>query len=98
MRDLALDRALLDTAARAAGFTGDGGYGTYRHAGPYGNSFGCDSDVRRSLSDARDVLLGALADDHAGFLTGDADACESYHRRMRALSGLVTAWYGLHSA
>lgn len=93
----ALERRLLDTAARAAGLPHDCGFGSFRDTRPRAETWGTDSDVRKSLADARDTLLAALAAGHALVIEGDSEACADYQRWMSALTGLVAAWRALHT-
>ena len=101
-RDLALERELVDIAARAAGLPIDLGlneFAEYRaHPGPVRLPRDFDREVAEELADARSYLVWAVQRDYDRFLAGDPAATDAYERRMRCLSALVIAWRELHTS
>lgn len=99
-RDHAVERDLIDLAARAAGYSDDGGLIAYaeHRAMPGGVRVGVDWDqeAREELADASHYLRWGIQTVYAGFLAGDLEAGEAYERRMRALAGVIRAWHELH--
>lgn len=105
-RDPALDRHLLEVAARAAGTNGDRGLGAFAdsraHPGPVilktvAGPRDFDREVREEIADGVNYCRWSVQEIHARVLAGDADVMDRYERHMRTLSLLVAAWHALHT-
>ena len=101
-RDPALERHLLDIAARAGSHQTDGGLRAFADhrtvPGPVNMPRDFDQEAREDLADCANYLSWGIQESYSAMLAGDADASESYTRRMRALASVVAAWHGLHAA
>ena len=96
-RNFQLERHLIQVAAQAAGLAHDCGFASFRDTSPPSiTSWDAESDTRRYLAAARDTLVMSLCDSYTLVVSGDPDASETHTRRMRALTGLIEAWRGLH--
>jgi hypothetical protein len=99
-RDPALERELLDTAARSLGLPSDHGLGALASARAYPDPVRLprdfDQEIREELADAANYARWAIQETHARLLAGDPDVADGYERRMRVLAALVHAWRELH--
>lgn len=99
-RDPALERQLLDLAARAAGLPPDNGlhdFADHRaHPGPVRLPRDFDREVREEIADAANYVRWTIQESYPAFLAGDAAAGDAYERHMRVLVKLTEAWHELH--
>lgn len=99
-RDPALERQLLDIAARAAGLPTDLALGAYADRrtlpGPIHGPRDWDTEIREELADAANYIRWAIQEHYAALLNGDPAASDAYERRMRVLVKLTEAWAELH--
>lgn len=100
-RDPALERHLVDIAARSAGLPGDGGVLAYSATralpGPVVLPRDFDREIREEIADAVNYACWALQEVWARVLAGDPDVMDGYERHMRTLAALVVAWHALHT-
>lgn len=100
-RNPGLERELDALAARSVGFPSDGGLGRYadQRALPGGvhhrNADDWDREVAEELADARNYCVWGIEAVWAQVQAGDAEACDQYERRLRALSRIIGAWHDL---
>lgn len=99
-RDLGLERELTLLAARAGGFSGDGGIGRFadERALPGGVREGLDPvrEASEELADARNYLVWGLERIHARVAVGDPEVLDEHVALLGALQAVVTAWRALH--
>jgi hypothetical protein len=97
-RDIALERRLTDTAAKAAGLPGDGGLWRYAnqraHPGGVRADMDYDEETRQELADACNYLVWGIEPVYASL--GSGQFVDDYERYMRALSRVALAWHELH--
>ena len=108
-RDLWHERHLTDMAARAAGFFKTGPLGTpvgdtgglddfadaRAWSGGVRANIDADRETLEELADARHYLVWGIQQVHDDYLAGDAQAQDTWQRRMRALRAVIEAWHAL---